>query len=64
MGFHFLTSVIWTILTISSYNSDADIDINFSSDDDDDNHDTGKEENVDKYGDYWDDLIDENICAR
>ena len=49
-----------------SYNSDADIDISFSSSSlssDDDNHDTDNEENVDKHGDYWDDLIDENLCA-
>ena len=45
-GFHLLTSMIWTILTIC-YNSDADIDISFSSssssNDDDDNHDTDNE---------------------
>ena len=42
-----------------SYNSDADIDVSFSSSDDSDN-----EENVDEYGNYWDDLIDEQICAH
>ena len=63
MGFPLLTSMIWTILTIS-YNSDADIDISFSSSDDDDNNDDGdNKENVDEYGDYWDDLIDEQICV-
>ena len=46
-----------------SYNSDADIDISFSSSDDNDDDDDDDDENVDKYGNYWDYLIDENICA-
>ena len=50
---------------IDSTNDNSDINVSFSSfDDSSDNTVEGngeEEENVDKYGDYWDDLLDEQI---